>query len=293
MVCENFQQFLAAVADGIPGKRLRKRIRKELGDHMEDMLAEKIEAGTSEEEAKKQVLSEIGDPTVLRKDFIRAHRAEIRLTRLGIVLTLAVVVLFALFVFPPVLDEAQAYYRSAPIEEAEQALSARYTDGEPLRFLGETDYGGRIYRFYMGPAGKNGQTCVYYMASLHFFGRNYPDRFTGGVPFGVIESDKKILDLTLSETLEAELNDFAPWHASPQERGLPECVIVAFAGPTEAVYLRPLFRPVSALAASEREVTGEDISIPETPCIVRVDAPDDMHMHGFQLLDEQKNRIQS
>lgn len=81
MVYVSFEQFLEEAAF-IPGRRLRKRIRKELGDHMEDMLADKIEAGTDEKEAKKQVLSEMGDPAVLRKAFIRAHIAEIRATRL-------------------------------------------------------------------------------------------------------------------------------------------------------------------------------------------------------------------
>ena len=56
MVYVSFEQFLEEAAF-IPGRRLRKRIRKELGDHMEDMLADKIEAGTDEKEAKKQVLS--------------------------------------------------------------------------------------------------------------------------------------------------------------------------------------------------------------------------------------------
>ena len=78
MACENFEQFLRLASERIPGKRLRERIRKELGDHMADMLADKIEAGTDEKEAKKQVLSEMGDPAVLRKAFIRAHIAEIR-----------------------------------------------------------------------------------------------------------------------------------------------------------------------------------------------------------------------
>lgn len=290
MAVNPFEAFLDAAAS-VPGRRLQRRIRKELGDHMEDMLADKIEAGIDEEEAKKQVLSEMGDPAVLRKDFIRAHRAEIHLTRVGILLTLAAIVLSALFVFPPVLDEAQAYYRSAPIEEAEQALSARYTDGEPLCFLGETDYGGRIYRFYMSPVDENGRSNAYYMASLRFFGKNYPDRFADAVPVGNAESDIKILDLTLLETLDAGFSDFAPWRKSPEKLGLPHSEVFVFTHPTEAVFLRPLFRPVSALESSERETAGDDILIPETPCFIRVDAPQGMQTAGFQLLDEQKNEL--
>ena len=187
MACENFEQFLRLASERIPSKRLRERIRKELGDHMEDMLADKIEAGTDEEEAKKQVLLEMGNPDALRKAFVRAHRLEIELTKLRFACTLWLV-MFCLFdLIPPVLDEAKAYYLSAPVEQTEQALSARYAENEPLCFLGETDYGGRIYRFYITPADENGRSNAYYMASLRFFGKNYPDRFADAVPVGAAE----------------------------------------------------------------------------------------------------------
>ena len=131
MVYVSFEQFLEEAAF-IPGRRLRKRIRKELGDHMEDMLADKIEAGTDEKEAKKQVLLEMGDPAVLRKAFVRAHRLEIELTKLRFACSFWLV-MFCLFnLIPPVLDEAKAYYLSAPVEQTEQALSARYAENEPL-----------------------------------------------------------------------------------------------------------------------------------------------------------------
>ena len=292
MACENFEQFLRLASERIPGKRLRERIRKELGDHMEDMLADKIEAGTDEGEAKKQVLSEMGDPAVLRKAFIRAHRLEIELTKLRFACTLWLV-MFCLFdLIPPVLDEAKAYYLSAPVEQTEQALSARYAENEPLCFLGETDYGGRIYRLYITPADENGRSNAYYMASLRFFGKNYPDRFASAVPLGAAESDLKILNLTLTETLDTGFQDFAPWRKSPQELGLPHSEVFVFTRPTKAVFLRPLFRPVSAPEASDREMAGDDILIPETPCFIRVDAPQGMQPAGFQLLDEQKNEIQ-
>ena len=291
MAVNPFEAFLDAAAS-VPGRRLRRRIRKELSDHMEDMLADKIEAGTDEEEAKKQVLSEMGDPAVLRKAFIRAHRLEIELTKLRFACTLWLV-MFCLFdLIPPVLDEAKAYYLSAPVEQAEQTLSARYAENEPLCFLGETDYGGRIYRFYATPTDENGRANAYYMASLRFFGKNYPDRFASAVPVGAAESDLKILNLTLTETLDAGFQDFAPWRKSPQALGLPHSEVYVFTRPTKAVFLRPLFRPVSAPEASDREMAGDDILIPETPCFIRVDAPQGMQPAGFQLLDEQKNEIQ-
>ena len=53
MACENFEQFLRLASERIPGKRLRERIRKALGDHMEDMLADKIEAGNDQGEKEK------------------------------------------------------------------------------------------------------------------------------------------------------------------------------------------------------------------------------------------------
>lgn len=292
MACENFGQFLCLASERIPGKRLRERICKELGDHMEDMLADKIEAGTDEEEAKKQVLSEMGDPAVLRKDFIRAHRLEIELTKLRFACTLGLVMFCLIYLIPPVLDEAKAYYLSAPVEQAEQTLSARYAENEPLCFLGETDYGGRIYRLYITQADENGRSNAYYMASLRFFGKNYPDRFADAVPVGNAESDLQILNLTLTETLDTGFQDFAPWRKSPQKLGLPHSEVFVFTRPTKAVFLRPLFRPVSAPEASERETAGDDILIPETPCFIRVDAPQGMQPAGFQLLDEQKNEIQ-
>ena len=121
MAVNPFEAFLDAAAS-VPGRRLRKRIRKELGDHMEDMLADKIEAGTDEKEAKKQVLSEMGDPAALRREFIRAHRAEIRLTRLGSILT-AVILLNCFFVFAlPCFKEAAVYFSADTLQEAEQKI---------------------------------------------------------------------------------------------------------------------------------------------------------------------------
>lgn len=175
MVYVSFEQFLEEAAF-IPGRRLRKRIRKELGDHMEDMLADKIEAGTDEKEAKKQVLSEMGDPAVLRKAFIRAHIAEIRATRLGILLSLAVLCFCAVFLVPPVYDELRTYHSSMSVEEAEQYLAEQ--TGEAFTFLGEVDYEGRIYRFYLPEKPSPYYRRLVYFSSIRFFGKNIPDRFS-------------------------------------------------------------------------------------------------------------------
>lgn len=294
MVCENFQQFLAAVADGIPGKRLRKRIRKELGDHMEDMLADKIEAGTGEEEAKKQVLSEMGDPMVLRKAFIRAHIAEIRVTRLGILLTLAVLSFCALYFIPPAFQEIETYFTASTLEEAEQNLAALYADGAPITFVGEATYDGRRYRFYTPETDDGGMQHILYFSSIRFFGKAVPDRFAnyraqlqdGNTPIPI--------NLFQEEFNGYFTGGFAPWRIDRETSALPQSEVYVFLRKTDTAYLQMSFfqGKLGDTFSMEKSTESGFIPVPEAPCIVRVDIPNGKIGWNWRYYDKEKNEIE-
>ncbi len=294
MVCENFQQFLQMAAEFIPGKRLRKRIRKELGDHMEDMLAEKIEAGTDEKIAEKQVLSEMGNPIVLRKAFIRAHIAEIRLTRLGILLTLAVLSFCALYFLPPVFQEFETYLTAASLEEAEQELAALYADGAPITFIGETTYDGRRYRFYTKENDSENFQYVFSFSSIRFFGKAVPDRFSnyhasmqnGEGPIGI--------NLFSMEFSGHFTGGFAPWRIDRETSTLPENEVYIFLKKTDVAYLRVSFfqGKLGDMLSEEKSTDSGFIPVPEAPCMVQVDVPSGRIAWNQRYYDKEKNEIQ-
>lgn len=295
MACENFEQFLKAAAAYIPGRRLRKRIRKELGDHMEDMLADKIETGTDEEEAKKQVLSEMGDPAVLRKDFIRAHIAEIRVTRLGIVLTLAVLSFCALYFLPPVFQEFETYLTASTLEEAEQNLAALYADGAPITFIGEATYDGRRYRFYTKENDSENFQYVFSFSSIRSFGKAVPDRFAnyraqlqdGNTPIPI--------NLFQQEFNGYFTGGFAPWRIDREPSALPQNEIYIFLNKTDVAYLQVSFfqGKLGRDILSEEESTDSGfIPVPEAPCMVQVDVPSGRIAWNQRYYDKEKNEIQ-
>lgn len=295
MVCENFEQFLKAAAAYIPGRRLRKRIRKELGDHMEDMLADKIEAGTDEEEAKKQVLSEMGDPDALRGAFIRAHIAEIRVTRLGIVLTLAVLSFCALYFLPPVFQEFETYLTADTLEEAEQNLAVLYADGAPITFVGEATYDGRRYRFYTKENDSENFQYVFSFSSIRFFGKAVPDRFSnyharmqnGEGPIGI--------NLFNMEFNGHFTGGFAPWRIDRETSALPQNEIYIFLNKTDVAYLQVSFfqGKLGRDILSEEESTDSGfIPVPEAPCMVQVDVPSGRIAWNQRYYDKEKNEIQ-
>ena len=291
MVYVSFEQFLEEAAF-IPGRRLRKRIRKELGDHMEDMLADKIEAGTDEGEAKKQVLSEMGDPAVLRKAFIRAHIAEIRVTRLGILLSLAVLCFCALFLVPPVYDELRTYHSSMSVEEAEQYLAEQ--TGEAFTFLGEVDYEGRIYRFYLPEKPSPYYRRLIYFSSIRFFGKNIPDRFFAFSECRQSNASPIVFNFFLQEHNAAYSAGIAPWQKTPEERDLPCSYAYIFTYASNAACFQPMF-----LTNGQHSITGKDeltagakIPIKDTPCIIRVDAPEDMYLFCTEYYDAHGNAVE-
>ena len=292
MVCGNFQQFLQMAAEFIPGKRLRERIRKELGDHMEDMLADKIEAGTDEGEAKKQVLSEMGDPAVLRKAFIRAHIAEIRVTRLGILLSLAVLCFCALFLVPPVYDELRTYHSSMSVEEAEQYLAEQ--TGESFTFLGEVDYEGRIYRFYLPEKPSPYYRRLICFSSIRFFGKNVPDRFFPFSEYRQSNASPIVFDFFLQEHNTTYSAGIAPWQKTPEEMNLPRSYVYIFTYASNAACFQPMF-----LTNGQHSITGKDeltagakIPIEDTPCMIRVDAPEGMYKFCTEYFDANGNTVE-
>ena len=291
MVYVSFEQFLEEAAF-IPGRRLRKRIRKELSDHMEDMLADKIEAGTDEEEAKKQVLSEMGDPAVLRKAFIRAHIAEIRVTRLGILLSLAVLFFCALFLVPPVYDELRTYHSSMSVEEAEQYLAEQ--TGEAFTFLGEVDYEGRIYRFYLPEKPSPYYRRLVYFSSIRFFGKNIPDRFSAFSERRQSSASPIVFNLFLQEHNVGYSSGIAPWRKTPEEMDLPRSQLYIFVYPTNVTYVRPLYLPNGTDSAEDESdlLAGADIPVGETPCMIRADAPEDMYLFCTEYYDAHGNAVE-
>ena len=277
MVCKNFEQFLRLASERIPGKRLRERIRKELGDHMEDMLADKIEAGISEKEAKKQVLLEMGDPDALRKDFIHAHIAEIRVTRLGILLTLAVLSFCALYFLPPVFQEFETYLTASTLEEAEQSLADFYADGAPITFVGEATYGGRRYRFYTPETDNGEMQHVFYFSSIRFFGKAVPDRFAnyraqlqdGNTPIPI--------NLFQQEFNGYFTGGFAPWRIDRDTAYLQMSFFQGELGDTFSM---------------EKSTESGFIPVPEAPCIVQVDMPSGEIGWNWRYYDKEKNEIE-
>ncbi len=290
----SFERFLAAVCDDFPIHRLRKRIRTELSNHMEDMLADFLAQGMEENTAYTQVLTEMGDPEMLRMELRQAYKPTIWRIRVQRLAGLAAAFCFCLFVLIPIGDELRTYHYSKPLDEAEAYLSAACKEVGALHLLGEVEYNGRLYRYYMPNQQEKGHNRVYCMESVRVFGKELQNRFSIA---GTMETDGGMfmddLHFSACSELQAYANDATLFHwrnTAPQEKAM----VLIFTEPSDVRYFQAQLPPkdeYTGYPQHDAPACGETpyYEVSEASPLLMVTYPTDMCLGAMRFLDADKN----
>ncbi|GGF68525.1 cell division protein FtsW [Paenibacillus albidus] len=74
---EEVERYLDTVCSQVKAKEMHVEIRRELGCHIEDLVADKVEEGESEDQATVWALVQMGDPVQLGKGLHQVHKPRI------------------------------------------------------------------------------------------------------------------------------------------------------------------------------------------------------------------------
>lgn len=120
------ERFLDSACKRLPFGKLKKRVKNELSEHIEDIYFDNIGKGELESDAEANAVNEMGDPIELAKQLYQSHKLRIRLIRLSRVLTAFVVIFFLMFVLPEICSQVRVFAISKTVEESEQMMSTEY-----------------------------------------------------------------------------------------------------------------------------------------------------------------------
>lgn len=287
-----FEQYLSAVCDFFPIHRLRKRIYRELSAHMEDMLEDFSAQGMESQTACEAVLTEMGDPLELRRELLQAYRPtvwRIRLQRLALAVFLYV---FTLYILVPIGDELRTYGYSAPLSEAEAQLTEACAEFGEIEFIKETEYSGRLYRYYVPKQQEKDCNRVFCMESVRVFGRELQNRF---IFSGTQKSDGAFFtdDLYFSycarRGTSANTLLFDWYGAEPTEKAM----VLIFTEPTDVRYFQAQLFPTDAYGEAQWDTSpcGETpyYGIEAAPKLTVVTYPADTRLGEMRFLDADKN----
>ncbi len=174
MIIHEFSFFLEMASRRIPIKKLRSRIRREMNEHMEDMLDDYLESGEEREAAIEKVIKDMGDPVKINKQLRRAHRSEIisAYIQKAVVGILIITFILSLYDISEVADEYRYSYTKEEIE-ADLAQS-EYS----YKYYGKIERNGRDYIIYTAET-PEGYRVEYYESIMLFNRYSVYDRFSG------------------------------------------------------------------------------------------------------------------
>ncbi len=266
MFIPEFSVFLDKTCHRIPHKKLKSRIRRELREHMDDMLEDFLGAGEERKAAIENVIKEMGDPVKLNKELRYAHRKEIFLA--VCIKTLSAILIIALLFSIPIFgDVASSYIAADTKEELIQSMEQK-----GFYHYGEIERNGRVYLIFAKVTPEENR--IEYYESIRFFGKyNITDRFGGwhGVVYGD-ENENLLLRLRSSESL----------------------VYFSFK-PVKTKYFQVGFFNKYEAGNENKpyEITSDFYAVPNVGEYLVIDAPQGYRFSGFYYLyDENKQKIE-
>lgn len=291
-----FERYLSTVCDFFPIHRLRKRIYTELSVHMEELLGTYLGQGMEPQAAQEAVLTEMGDPEILRRELKQAYRHTIWRIRLQRLVSVAFICLFTMYVLVPIGDELKTYYYSAPLADAEAQLTSACAEvGGGVKFLQEVEYNGRLYRYYVPEQQEENCNRVYCMESVRVFGKELHNRF---VLSGTLKSDGGLFmdDLYFSycwrRSASASASPFDWYGDEPTEKA----TVLIFAEHKDVRYFHAQLLPVDAYGYPQWDAStcGETpyYEVSAAPDLVTVTYPVNTHLGEMRYLDADKNKAE-
>ncbi len=274
--------FLDNVCMHIHYKKLRRRIRGELSDHMEDMLDEIKEQYPNEADAMQAVREHMGNPDELGKELKRANKPllmRVLILRISIIILLVLSFPIIYSFIYDVFDDIRTYTWASDIETREQMLSEEYNDGKPIKLLVEYENNGYKFRFYVPTEQDENENKLLSTASIKFLGISIYDKFG---------------DLGCSTW--SSQNDYRiPLYDKPFIDDIFDDYIHVLTGDTEAKYIKVYYEPIDKISGLE-PYWSDFIAIPqgatyEQPIIIHENTPEGYYRIRQERFDENKKIV--
>ena len=257
--------------------RLRKRIKVEIENHMDDMYDELKDDFVYEIDIANKIVDEMGDPDELGLELKEANKRILRIARIFkialVLLVISIPLLCQIFLYEPIMEIRQ-YYDAVDITTIEKQMSEKYNDGKPLRLFAEADHNGKVHRYYVPDEQPEGRFEYIHTESIIVLGNSYKDKFLyfGGASGPYRDEHKFNLD-------EKFLGDY----------------LFVLTAPTKEKYIKIYYEPIyqdSGLKA----YWSDYIEYPqngtyEKPVTFIVDAPDGYRWKKYEEFDENKESL--
>ncbi|WP_282938838.1 FtsW/RodA/SpoVE family cell cycle protein [Paenibacillus sp. RC67] len=89
--------YLASVVRQVKARELHKDIRQEIADHLEELVSLKLEEGSSEEDAARWAVSQMGEPSAVGAELNKVHKPRIPWGLIGWVTVLLLISFVAMY----------------------------------------------------------------------------------------------------------------------------------------------------------------------------------------------------
>lgn len=257
-------------------KKLGKRIKEEIANHMDDMYDDFKNDFISELDATKKVVDEMGDPDELGLELKEANKKILRIVRTFKV-TLALSIIPALIfcqtvLYDPIM-EIKEYYKAVDIATLEIQMSEKYNNGKPVRLFAEADHNGKVHRYYVPDEQPEGRFEYIHTESITVLGKSCKDKFLyfgrGGGGY-------------------SDIHEFKLDYHSPD-------YLLVLTAPTEARYYKMYLKPFSSDSGLE-PYWSDYVEYPQNgtydkPVSVLIDLPEGYYRSFFEKFDENKELI--
>lgn len=257
--------------------RLKKRIKEEIENHMNDIYEDFKGDFDTEIEVTKKVIEEMGDPDELGLELKEANKTKLfiaRLYKIAIGVGVIPLSLFAIVLIVNVWIEVRPYFTGTDIETKEMQIVENYNNGEPIHLLAEIEYDGIIYRYYL-PDKEPENRCIFFRTqSIKVFGISVKDKFVEyGKSSGPEDNETR---LSIGRTFGTDY-------------------LWILYGETKQKYVKRYYEPIDS--DSELEPYWSDfITVPqygtyENPVIIYDQPPEGYKWNSFKEYDENKEPV--
>lgn len=274
-IFEQFKtEYLNKALKPIHYKKLKKRIHDELSAHMDDMYEDLSNEIDDELEIVNKIREEMGSATGLGIELKEANKRKLFVAKLfKIIFAISalplLISIISLSMF--IIDDVTTYFYADSIEEREQLLSQEYNNGEPIRFLFETENDGIVYRYYIPEERKENEYTLFHTESIKVLGINIKDKFG-----------------SFSASSGSNFDNIYKLYSDAPHNGY-----FIFVGPTEEKYIKLYYEPIDRKSNLE-PYWSDFIAYPqngtyEKPVAIFMKCPDGYYWSNYEIYDENKN----
>ena len=272
--------YIGKVLEHIHYKKLHTRIYEEISNHMDDMYEDFSSTCDDEKEITRKVLEEMGDPDELGLKLKEANKRILSITRIFKVALTIFIILIPLLcqtVFYDFFADIRTYYTATDIETTELKMVEKYNDGEPIKFLFETEVDGIVHRYYLPQKQSENNDILFHTHSIKVWGISVKDKFVEyGRASGPLDNE-----LTIQLGNSGNLEDS----------------YLVLTAPANYKYVRFRFQLNGCSTSNEATAFwGDYIEIPDNitydnPFIVFIDCPDYCYWYQREFYNENKEVV--